>query len=374
MRTAEETQKLVNAAKLEDKLRQPGNQLNAVRLLQALTVKEVFEAKRQLDLIEERFCKLQEANAAEGVRSEGLEKQIVEIRRDKEMLRSFLSEAEAATRNIKDGLESLRSKVSDECFKFTADNVRFGKDIKTLSKQIDRDHEKLGRVEEDLENVRASLPKTQDLAALNDTLARLEPMVKSMYDKLDRVATLTFREKQALTDAISEQAHVRNFLDAFIPKQDDFFQFLNKLHEANSQAAVSSESLLNGAVNEASFAQLSHPLPPPSSGLPQPPLKATQMLEQYNHFSSSYRIKRPKSEARFVRQFLKKLDPRAAAYMQRKLRQEYPDLARLLPRAETSPKTAVVFSVDVGNLRWEHVKTVMRRIDGKELFSLLEAD
>ncbi|KAI1808303.1 hypothetical protein F4811DRAFT_291054 [Daldinia bambusicola] len=376
MRTAEETQKLVNAAKLEDKLRQPGNQLNALRLLQALTVKEVFEAKRQLDLIEERFCKLQEVEAAGNLRSEGFEKQLEEIRRDKEGIRALISDADTATQNTKDSLESLRSKVSDECFKLTADNARFGKDIKTLSKQIDRHQEKLCHVEEDIKYFRSKLPKTQDLAALNDTLARLEPMVKSMYDKLDKVSTLTLQEKQSLADAISEQTRVRSFLDAFIPKQDNFFQFLDKLHEANSQAAVSSESLLKTAVDEASLNHLSSnpPLPSSSGQSPQPPLKATQMLEQYNHFSHSYRIKRPKSEPRFVRQFLKKIDPKAAWYLQAKLRGEYPDLADLLPRPETSGKTAAAISIDVSRLRWEHVKAVMRRIDGKELFRLLEAE
>ncbi|KAG4221554.1 hypothetical protein PC116_g29970, partial [Phytophthora cactorum] len=362
MRTAEETQKLVNAARLEDKLQQPGNQLNALRLLQALTVKEVCEAKKQLDLIEERYRKLQEANAAESVRSESLEKQLDELRRDKEGLRSLISEADAATENTKDSLESLRSKVSDECFKLTADNARFGKDIKTLSKQIDRHEEKLCTVEDALESFRAKLPKSQDIAALNSTLARLEPMVKSMYDKLDKVSTLSLEEKQVLVDAISNQSRVRNFLDAFVPKQEDFFQFLEKLHEENPQAVssgkdklqqavrystapltwLSKDSLLKGAINEASFSQLSNP---PSSG-PQPPLKAIQMLEQYNHFSNSYRIKRPKSEARFIRQYLKKIDPRAAWYIQRKLQQEYPGLVDPLQRAEVSNKTAVMISID----------------------------
>lgn len=369
MRTEEETQKLVSIARLEDKLQQPGNQLNALRLLQALTVKEVYEAKRQLELVEERFCKLQEANVAEGGRNEGIEKQLDELRKDKEGLRSLISEADATTQNTKDSLESLRTKVSDEYFKLTADNARFGKDIKTLNKQIDRHQEQLSTVESALEGFRSKLPKPQDIAILNDTLARLEPMVKSMYDKIDKVSTLTLEEKEALAEAISNQGRVRNFLDTFVPKQEDFFQFLEKLHEANSQA-VSSESFLQGAVNEASFNHLSNP---PSSG-PQPPLKAVQMLEQYNHFSNSYRIKRPKSEAKFIRQYLKKIDRKAAWYIQMKLQQEYPDLVEPLQRAETSNKMAVMIFVDISKLRWDHVKIIMRRINGKELFGLLEAE
>lgn len=244
MRTEEETQKLVSIARLEDKLQQPGNQLNALRLLQALTVKEVYEAKRQLELVEERFCKLQEANVAEGGRNEGIEKQLDELRKDKEGLRSLISEADATTQNTKDSLESLRTKVSDEYFKLTADNARFGKDIKTLNKQIDRHQEQLSTVESALEDFRSKLPKPQDIATLNDTLARLEPMVKSMYDKIDKVSTLTLEEKEALAEAISNQGRVRNFLDTFVPKQEDFFQFLEKLHEANSQAVSSGKNSL----------------------------------------------------------------------------------------------------------------------------------
>ncbi|KAI0135544.1 hypothetical protein F4814DRAFT_444362 [Daldinia grandis] len=370
MRTEEETQKLVSIVRLEDKLQRPENQLNALRLLQALTVKEVYEAKRQLELIEERFCKLQEASVAEGGRSEGFEKQLDELRKDKEGLYSLISGVDVTTRNTKDSLESLRTKVSDEYFKLTADNARFGKDIKTLNKQVDRHQEQLSTVESALEGFRSKLPKPEDIATLNNTLARLEPMVKSMYDKIDKVSTLTLEEKESLVEAISNQARVRGFLDTFVLKQEDFFQFLDKLHEANSRAA-SSESFLQGAVNEASFNHLSNP---PSSSGPQPPLKAVQMLEQYNHFSNSYRIKRPKSDARFIRQYLKKIDHKAAWYIQMKLQQEYPGLAQPLQRAETSNKTAVMIFVDVSKLRWDHVKTVMRRINGKELFGLLEAE
>ncbi|KAI8965949.1 hypothetical protein F5Y11DRAFT_234806 [Daldinia sp. FL1419] len=368
MRTEEETQKLINVAKLQDKLQQPGHQINALRLLQVLTVKEVYEAKRQLESIEERYYKLQEASAVESGRNGEFEKQLEELRKDKEGLRSLISEADAATHNTKDSLESLRTKVSDEYFKLTADNARFGKDIKTLNKQIDRHQEQIVAVENAIEGFRLNLPKTQDLTALNNTLARLEPMVKSMYDKLDAVSTLTQDEKKALEEAISNQAQVRSFLDTFVPKQEDFLQFLEKLHEVNSQD-IKSESLLKGAIDETTFNQLTNP---PSSRS-QPPVKAIQMLEQYNHYSNSYRIKRPKSEARFIRQFLKKIDHKAAWYIQMKLQQEYPDLVEPLQRVEKSSKTDVMIFVDVSKLRWDHVKIVMRRINGKELFGILEA-
>lgn len=98
------------------------------------------------------------------------------------------------------------------------------------------------------------------------------------------------------------------------------------------------------------------------------------MLEQYNHFSNSYRIKRPKSETKFIRQYLKKIDRKAAWYIQMKLQQEYPDLVEPLQRAETSNKMAVMIFVDISKLRWDHVKIIMRRINGKELFGLLEAE
>ncbi|KAI0842108.1 hypothetical protein F5Y06DRAFT_168015 [Hypoxylon sp. FL0890] len=368
MRPMEQTQRLFDAARLDEKLQQPENQQNALRLLQALTVKEIYASKRKLDSIEDGLCKLQEANAANGISNEHVEKQLAELRKDQETVRLLISDTEKITHNTRDGLESLRAKVSDEYFKLTADNARFSKDIKTLNKQVDRHKEQISTVETALEKYRSKLPTPQLVTELNDAVARLGPLVKSVYEKLDTASTLSPDQKKAMSDMLNDQARIRQFLDAFTPKQEDFFQFLEKLPEMNSPT-LSEESILNRAMDEGKTdSQLFNPT---LSG-PQPPLQAIQMLEQYNHFSNSYRIKRPKSEARFIRQYLKKIDHRAAWLIQMRLKQEYPDLVDELPHPETSKKTDVMISLNVDRLSWDHVKIIMRRINGKELFNLLE--
>ncbi|KAI1208792.1 uncharacterized protein F4807DRAFT_468399 [Annulohypoxylon truncatum] len=369
MHPAEETQKLVKAARLEEKLQRPENQLNALRLLQALTVKEIYGAKKQLELIEVGFTKLQETSITEGNRNEIIEKHLEELRKDKESFQLLISEAEATTQSTKDGLEGLRAKVSDEYFKLTADNARFSKDIKTLNKQIDYHENQLSTIEEAVEDFHSTLPNPQDITKINETLTRLEPMVKSLYEKLDTVSRITVDQKEAFTETINDHARLREFLEAFIPRQEEFFRFLEKIPEMIS--SISSGDLpLNGMTSEENPSQFANF---GSSG-PQPPQKAVLMLEQYNHFSNSYRIKRPKSEARFIRQYLKKIDHRAAWLIQMKLQQEYPDLVEPLQRPELSNKTDVVIFLDVNKLSWNHVKIIMRRINGKELFGLLEMD
>ncbi|KAI1143457.1 hypothetical protein F5Y05DRAFT_421049 [Hypoxylon sp. FL0543] len=351
----EQTQTLSNAARLEEKLQKPENQQNALRLLQALTVKEVYASKRKLDSIEDGLCKLQEANAAEGISNERVDKQLAELRRDQETVRVLISDTEKITHHTRDGLDSLRAKVSDEYFKLTADNARFSKDIKTLNKQIDRHKEQISTVETALENYRSKLPKPQQFTELSNAVARLSPLVKTVYEKLDTVSKLTPDQKIAMEKMLSDQSQIRRFLDVFIPKQEEFFQFLEKLPEMNSPT-MSEESILNRAIEE---------------GKAQPPLEAIQMLEHYSHFSNSYRLKRPKSEARFIRQYLKKIDHRASWLIQMRLRQEYPDLVDFLPRPETSKKADVMIFVNVDQLSWNHVKTMTRRINGKQLFEVL---
>ncbi|KAI1455701.1 hypothetical protein F4805DRAFT_263611 [Annulohypoxylon moriforme] len=367
MHPTEETQKLVKAARLEEKLQRPENQLNALRLLQALTVKEIYGAKKHLDLIEVEFTKLQKASIAEGNRNETIEKHLEELQRDKESFQLLISEAETTSRNTKDGLEGLRAKVSDEYFKLTADNARFSKDIKTLNKQIDHHQEQLSTVEKAVDDFRSTLPNPQQITKMNDTLARIEPMVKSLYEKLNTVSRISLDQKEALAQTISDQAQIREFLKTFIPRQEDFFQFLEKIPEMIS-SVTSGDLSLNGIASEENSSQLANF---GSSG-PQPPQKAVLMLEQYNHFSNSYRIKRPKSEARFIRQYLKKIDHKAAWLIQMKLQQEYPDLVTPLQCPETNNKTDVVIFLDIDKLSWNHVKIVMRRINGRELFNLLE--
>ncbi|KAI1416049.1 hypothetical protein F5Y13DRAFT_206980 [Hypoxylon sp. FL1857] len=367
MRSMEETQRLFSAAKLEEKLQQPENQQNALRLLQALTVKEIFAVKRKLDSIEGGLCKLQEANVARGISNESVENQLENLRKDQESLSVLISETDTTTHDTKDDLESLRAKVGDEYFKLTADNARFSKDIKTLNKQVDRHKEQICTVETALGNFRSQLPEPQQITELNDTVARLGPLVTSVYEKLNTACVLTLDQKKAMTEALNDQARIRQFLDAFTPRQEDFFQFLEKLPEMNSPT-MSEESILNRAMDESrTGSQLFNRT---LSG-PQPPLKAIQMLEHYNHFSNSYRIKRPKSDARFIRQYLKKIDHKAAWLIQMRLQQEYPNLVDILPHAETSNKTNVMIFINVDKLSWDHIKIVMRRINGKELFNLL---
>ncbi|KAI2629715.1 hypothetical protein GGR54DRAFT_635896 [Hypoxylon sp. NC1633] len=369
MRSVEETEKLAAATKLQEKLQRPENQLNVSRLLQVLTVKEIHAAKRQMSLIEDGFRKLQETSAAEGIRNESIDRQLEELRRDKEGFQQLISEAEATTQKTRDDLGNLRTKVTDEYFKLTADNVRFTKDIKTLGKQIDHHQEQFSTVENAIERLRSTLPEPQEMTKLNETLSRLEPMVRSVSEKVEKVSGVTDYRKESFMEFISDQGRIRTFLDAFIPKQERFFQFLDKLPELDSHTA-SYELSLNESMNGVNASYLSNSL---TSG-PQPPPKAHQMLEHYNHFSSSYRLKHPKSEARFIRAYLKKLDHRAAWFMQWKLHQEYPNLVNFLEHGETSNKTDVVIFINLDKLHWDHVKSTMRRIKPNELFSLLETD
>ncbi|KAI0383805.1 hypothetical protein F5Y04DRAFT_249738 [Hypomontagnella monticulosa] len=367
MSSVEGRQKLASAARFEQKLQRPENQLSALRLLQALTVKEIYGVKKQLDSVEAELRELQESNTADAARNEAIEKQLEELQKDKESFRLLISEAEAGTQSTNDSLESLRTKVSDAYFKLTADNVRFSKDIKTLNKQFDHHQERLCNVEKSLDDFRAKLPKSEDVAKLNDILVRLEPIVKSACDKVDRVSTLTNDQRETLKEAVDGHARVRHFLDAFIPKQDEFFEFLDNLPKV-TPSSTSAELPTGAARDEGNITQL---LLPPSSG-PQPPQTAVQMIEQYNHFSSSYRIKRPKSDARFIRQYLKKIDHRASWFIQIRLQQEYPELVEYLQSPEISRRTDVMIFINMVRLSWDHVKAIMRKINGKELFTLLE--
>ncbi|KAI5862170.1 hypothetical protein GGS23DRAFT_610834 [Durotheca rogersii] len=404
MCSGDELERLARAARLEGKLRQPENQLSALRLLQALVVKEIYAAKKQMGLVEARLRKIQEANTAEG-RNDDIDKRLDELRKDKEGFRQLISEAGAAARDTKDDLESLRDQVSDEYVKLTADNVRFGKDVRALNKQVSQHQERIKAVESALDDFLAKLPPWQDeLTKLNGALARLEPMVRSVYDKAGR------QTEGTTIETVSEQeAKIRRFLDIFVPRQEKFLQFLEQL-PARSSATLStasesstmiSESLDGNAVggggggggrsdngSDSRTSQLKSPsplvpsiVPPeppqqqeqekkkergndkrkrkerdkvrdqaqriPQDGDPGPPPEARRLLEQYNHFSCSYRAKRPKSEARFVGSFLRRIDARAA---------------RLLRERLGSPDS----------LRWAHVKNAMHRLDGRELFAVLQ--
>ncbi|KAI1382213.1 hypothetical protein F4677DRAFT_440014 [Hypoxylon crocopeplum] len=371
MCSTEKAQKLTSASELSMMLEQPEGWHKALRLLPILIFEEIHETKRQMSLIEAGFGKLKEANAAQGTCNDAIEKQLEELRKDKDGFRLLISEAEAGVQASNYLLKDLREKVSDEYFKLTADNARFGKDIKSLNKQIDSHREQLSSVEKALGGFCSKLPGTQEeITKLNETLSRLEPMVKSMYEKVDKVSMVATdkRNRDALMETASGQEHIhhlRHFLDAFIPRQDMFLQFLEKLPET-STPDTSSVTTTNGVTDGLSLN--------PRSSEPQPPPKAHQVLEKYNYFSSSYRLKRPRSEAKFIRAYLKHVDQRAAWLMQTKLQKEYPDLVTPLERAERSKTTDVIVFINVEKLEWGHIKTMMHQLDGNELFKLLEAD
>ncbi|XDG06577.1 hypothetical protein ABKA04_006192 [Annulohypoxylon sp. FPYF3050] len=248
MHPTEESGKLVKAVRLEEKLQQPENQTNALRLLQALAIKEIYGAKRQLELIEAGFNKLREASIAEGSRNEAVEKHLEELRRDKESFQLLISEAEATTKTTKDGLEGLRAKVSDEYFKLTADNARFSKDIKTLKKQIDHHQGQLSSVDGIIKDFHATLPDPQDITRINETLARVESMVVLLYEKLDAVSKISLDQKEALMETIGDHAQIRRFLEAFIPRQEEFLQFLEKIPELVSSITANGKAKLDKGV------------------------------------------------------------------------------------------------------------------------------
>ncbi|KAI4868508.1 hypothetical protein F4820DRAFT_444919 [Hypoxylon rubiginosum] len=367
MPSAEEAQSIAEDVRLLEKLHQPSNKLKAVRLLQLLTVKEVYGAKERLGLIESELRKLQDASIAGGTRNEDIEKHLKELREDNERFRLLLSEVDATTQNTKASLETLREKVSDEYFRQTAENVRFDKDIRVLNKEFDLQHAKLGSIEKDIMDFRSKVPGPHEIAKLSDSLARLESIVTTIQAKLDNNSKATSDQREALAETVHDQARVRQGFGAFTPKQEKFVEYLEKLTEAGSPAN-SHKSPLQATADEGNMKRLPSSIP---LG-PQPPPKALRLLDQYNHFSCSYRLKRPKSESRFIRAYLKKIDHVSAWFIQKRLLEEHPNLVDVLENVETSNKTGVVIFVSLDKLDWGQVKAIMRRINSEEFFSLLE--
>ncbi|KAI1780009.1 hypothetical protein F4818DRAFT_437302 [Hypoxylon cercidicola] len=355
MPSSEETQKLSKDVRLMEKLRQPENKFNALRLLQLLTVQEVYSAKERVSSIESEFRKLQEANVAGGARDEGIEERLEELRKDMDVFRLLLSEVDTTTENIKTDLETVRGKVHDEFFRQKVEDTRFNKDIKVLNKEIDHHHAKISLVEKSIEDVRSKVTGCHEIAKLSDKLARVESLVTTMQAKLDSGSTLASDQKKALAETLEEQARVRQYFNAFTPKQEKFVEFLDKFIEAR---AIPSESFPQTMVDEG----------------PEPPAKASQLMDQYNHFKTSYRLKRPRSEPRFIRAYLKKIDPVSSWYIQRMLLEANPDLVSVLENKETSNKTDVVIFINLDKLSWDHVKTTMHHMDTNKLFSLLESE
>ncbi|XXG94677.1 translation initiation factor eIF4A [Hypoxylon texense] len=363
MPSAKETQRVAEDVRLLQMLRQPENKLNTLRLNQLLTVKELYGAKERISRIESEFRKLLDSSIVGGSRDE-IEKRLKEIREDNERLHLLVSEVDPSVQNTKASLATIRGKISDEYFRQTAENARFNKDIRDLKKELELQHVRLDPIEKAIEDLRSTVPGPHEITKLSDRLAQLESIVKSMQEKLDNGFTLTSDGKEALAETVQDQTRVRQSFSAFTPKD---LGYLEKLTEAGS-AANTHKPHPQATADEGNMERLPSSIP---LG-PQPPPKALQLLERYNHFSSSYRLKRPKSESRFIRAYLKKIDHVSSWYIQKRLLEEHPNLVNVLEKVETSSSTDVKIFLNLEKLNWGQVKTIMRRLNCEELFSLLE--
>ncbi|KAI0176307.1 hypothetical protein GGR52DRAFT_354774 [Hypoxylon sp. FL1284] len=356
MSSQEERQKrLSKQDDLTGKLGLPVNKLNSIRIFQLLKAKEVYSAKERMGIIEAGFRKLQEAFEAGGACNENIQQQMEELKRDNEGLRQILSTVDTTVQDTRASLADLRGKVSDKLFKQTAENCRFTKDIRVLVHEIRHLHASHGSVEKNLKRFHHQIPNPHDIAQLDNKLTWLESVVQARLDSSG--------QRETLEDITNIQDPLRQSLGAFTPRQERFVSLLGELTEA-------SEISFHTTANEDDWGQF----PNPVSAGPQPPPKAVRLLDRYNHYSSSYRLKRPRSESKFIKAYLKKIDRVSAWFIQKRLLEEHPGLVRVLEDVERSHSTGVVIFISLNNLRWEQVKNTMRRVDSKELFSMLETE
>lgn len=236
MSSAEEGDKIAKDVRILKELHNPEIKLNAIQYFQLLTRQEVHNVKDRLDSIEAGFRTLQEANVAAGVHNEDLERQLEELKKKQEELQLELSTVDSSTQDMKESLTSLREKVNDELVRLSAEGVRFNKDIKRLNKQLGHHSARFKSIEKAVKDIRSDVPELTKIIELNDTLSRLEATVRCLQANFGSGAAFACGQKEVLGETATDQAALRQSLDA---KQGRLLEFIDKLSETDSSQNIS---------------------------------------------------------------------------------------------------------------------------------------
>ncbi|KAI0594438.1 hypothetical protein F4775DRAFT_573756 [Biscogniauxia sp. FL1348] len=417
MGSIEESQKLARAAKLNAMLQEPENRIKASSIIQALLVHNVYNTQKDLERISEEMQKIRDACAAQGdYRQDFAEKQ-EEIRKDVEGLRTLVIESGGLAQNNGADLGALSEKVNSLYSQQTSQNAKLSGDIGFVTQTIDnyqQDFDKMRKKIEDYESARVSSQKGE-LERLRAAIEDMRTETDRLRGELSQVPVDNQRQQQGLLEGIiRRQEQSSRFFEQLALKQGTFLDFLQKLAATNNNAETG-RTEETGASKPAAVSSTPSPSPstaptltitstptptPTPAPAPTPTVAASPSLvssspapattsaggqpvsaevlrfwKTFCRYRKSYRQRAPRSEASFVRYFLKNLDPAAAAFVR----------ARLLPPQQTPEAmgngsqggmVVVTSSSSSGSgpyLAWDQVEKTVRGLDMRELQDAMAA-
>ncbi|KAI1083219.1 hypothetical protein F5B20DRAFT_577604 [Whalleya microplaca] len=343
-------------------------QLDWNQLSQAWTLKSIKCMLHKLDLMEGMMRDIQGAKAAETLE---------ELQKDVESLRKLYHDVEPGVRTTNKSLQVLNDQVNYH-YRHLNENIgKAGEKIESVTDTLHRQQKHIDITQESIKATQSSVSaQEEEMKILNDSLIEVTRSVQSLDDKLgslhktfEQKSMVASEEKEIIENLVDGQAQFQDSLNRLAPFQERLLQFLEPPLIPNSpvnQNDPRPEKPISN--NDATMSKA-----PTCLGRRSPPAAAKQMLEKYAKFRKSYMAHRPKSEARFIRGYLRKLDSRIAWFIQKELQKDYPDLVEVL-ETETWSKTGAAIFINVDKLSWQHVKDTMHRTNYKPLYDLLDRD
>ncbi|KAI5926816.1 hypothetical protein F4810DRAFT_489843 [Camillea tinctor] len=351
MGSNEESQKLARAAKLNAMLQEPENRIKASSIIQALLVYNVHSTQKDLERIDGEIQKIRDNCAAQGnYRQDFAEKQ-EELRKDIEGLRLLISESGGLAQTHGDKLGALSEKVNSFYSQQTTQNTKLGEDIEFVTRTINdyqQDFDRMRKKIEDLEFGRIT-PQKEEIEKLRAALEDMKSETDRLRKELSQTPTDGQKQQQeTLQGIMRQQEQSSQFFEQLSLKQAAFLDFLQKLAansieaddrageaQVNKPAASPTPSptpTLTPAPTSTPTTPATAPISSPtatptptsastSSRAQQQPVapEVVKFWKTFCRYRKSYRARAPRSEASFVRYFLKNLDAAAASFVQTRL-------------------------------------------------------
>ncbi|KAI1637380.1 hypothetical protein F4809DRAFT_326312 [Biscogniauxia mediterranea] len=358
MGSIEESQKLARAARLNAMLQEPENRIKASSIIQALLVYNVYSTQKDLERIDGEIQKIRDACAAQGdYRQDFAEKQ-EEIRKDVEGLRTLVSESGGLVQTHGNDLGALSEKVNTFCSQQTAQNTKLSGDIGVVTQTIDNYQQDFDKISKKIENHESAMVSSQ-----KEDIEKLKAAIEDMRTETDRLrgelsqvpADNQTQQQEALEGIMRQQEQSSQFFEQLALKQGAFLDFLQKLAATNNHAEAGRTEETGASIPAAASSTPSPtptptltiastptptPSPTPTAAAPAPVFSSSsspapaaavgaagqpasaevlRFWKTFCRYHKSHRARAPRSEASFVRYFLKNLHPAAAAFVRARL-------------------------------------------------------
>ncbi|CAJ2501819.1 Uu.00g046720.m01.CDS01 [Anthostomella pinea] len=351
-------------ANIEHLLQAPNNRSELKSLLPIFTAQRVEGIVRDFASHAAENQQLLNRVDAHDAYHQEISKDLEGIHADCQSLAPLVSQCQVSIQTLDASLETLDNRMSEK----SANDAKHAADLKSTDKVVRTLHEQADHMQKQLDKAHHDQAKLLDAAKIADaSLTRLDAKLEDASREFNKVSS---ELKAGMAQTARDYEGVHKFLQRLLPMEEQLFQLLDK-HVMSDVSTVPEPPTQTtpdmGDEHDAPTNMVVDRDAPSNDGDENDVPDIHAFNEIYDVYRKSYKERKPKSDAKFIKSLLRNCDPIIAHLWQEVLLQSFPHRVTLVEHDSLYARRHDVIFTKFETFSWKQFQAALYKMELVEM-------